>query len=81
MLARLRRTTTQDDTGASAVEYGLLVAAIAAVIIVAVFAFGGFVQDVFTQTCENVSAEVNDNDGPAGAPLDTDCAGPGDQST
>ncbi|MGF1647950.1 MAG: Flp family type IVb pilin [Kineosporiaceae bacterium] len=53
MLARLRRTT-RDDQGASAVEYGLLVAAIAAVIIVAVFAFGGFVRDVFDNTCETL---------------------------
>jgi pilus assembly protein Flp/PilA len=60
MLARLRRTTTQDDTGASAVEYGLLVAAIAAVIIVAVFAFGGFVQNIFNETCDEVAGQIND---------------------
>jgi pilus assembly protein Flp/PilA len=58
MLAHLRRTTAQDDRGASAVEYGLLVAAIAAVIIVAVFAFGGFVSDIFNETCDAVGADL-----------------------
>jgi pilus assembly protein Flp/PilA len=57
MLARLRRTT-QDDRGASAVEYGLLVAAIAAVIIVAVFAFGGFVSEIFNDTCDAVGEDL-----------------------
>ncbi len=41
-----------DDEGASAVEYGLLVAAIAAVIILLVFALGGFVKGAFQQTCD-----------------------------
>ena len=41
-----------DDEGASAVEYGLLVAGIAAIIILLVFALGGYVKDAFTDTCE-----------------------------
>lgn len=41
-----------DEQGASAVEYGLLVAAIAAVIVVIVFLLGGFVQDAFQTTCD-----------------------------
>lgn len=40
------------DDGASAVEYGLLVAAIAALIILLVFALGGFVKGTFLETCE-----------------------------
>lgn len=40
------------DDGASAVEYGLLVAAIAALIILLVFALGGFVKGAFLETCE-----------------------------
>ncbi len=40
------------EDGASAVEYGLLVAAIAALIIVVVFALGGIVQKVFGDTCD-----------------------------
>ena len=39
-----------DERGASAVEYGLLVAGIAAIIVVAVFAFGGLVKGIFSNT-------------------------------
>ena len=44
----------QEDRGASAVEYGLLVAAIAAVIILVVFALGDNVKELFRGTCQNV---------------------------
>lgn len=57
MLARLRRTT-RDDQGASAVEYGLLVAAIAAVIVVVAFAFGGFITDIFEESCDTMNDTV-----------------------
>ena len=46
------RTAKMDERGASAVEYGLLVAGIAALIVVVVFAFGGVISDVFTTTCD-----------------------------
>ena len=36
-----------DERGASAVEYGLLIAGIAALIIVVIFAFGGVLNKVF----------------------------------
>ena len=62
MLAKLRNITKNDE-GASAVEYGLLVAAVAAVIVVIVFAFGNVIQEVFQGTCETVA------DGTAGAPV------------
>ena len=39
----------KDEEGATAVEYGLMVAAIAAVIIVAVFALGGKVKTTFEE--------------------------------
>lgn len=55
MLAHIRNLVVAkkgDDTGASAVEYGLLVAAIAAIIILLVFALGGFVKGAFKQTCD-----------------------------
>jgi pilus assembly protein Flp/PilA len=48
MLARIRKVTDSRDAGASAVEYGLLVAGIAAVIIVIVFALGGTLNTVFS---------------------------------
>ncbi len=46
----------KNETGASAVEYGLLVALIAAVIVVAVFALGGVVKGAFNDTCKGIVA-------------------------
>lgn len=43
------------DSGASAVEYGLLVTAIAGVIMIAVFAFGSVVRSSFTHSCTRLS--------------------------
>ena len=43
-----------DERGASAVEYGLLIAGIAALIVVVVFAFGGVISNIFSSTCNQV---------------------------
>ena len=51
--ARLAR---RDEEGASAVEYGLLVAGIAALIVAIVFLFGGMISDVFSDTCTKVAS-------------------------
>ena len=51
----VRRHAKRDD-GASAVEYGLLVAAIAAVIVVIVFALGSLVQKKFKNTCDSIAS-------------------------
>ena len=48
----------RDDDGASAVEYGLLVAGIAAVIVLLVFALGGVIQSAFSSTCTTVTGKV-----------------------
>ena len=40
-----------DEGGASAVEYGLLVAGIAAVIVIIVFSLGGLVKAAFQTVC------------------------------
>jgi pilus assembly protein Flp/PilA len=69
MLAYFRKITRQkseEDEGASAVEYGLLVAAIAAIIILVVFALGTFVKGAFKDTCTafKTSNAVNSS-GPA----------------
>ena len=58
MIAYVRnlRRHAKSDEGASAVEYGLLVAAIAAVIVVVVFALGGLVKNKFTETCNGISS-------------------------
>jgi len=62
------RRRMKSDEGASAVEYGLLVAAIAAVIVVIVFALGNVLQGKFRSTCNsvdsggsNVSTSVTDS--------------------
>ncbi|GAW52485.1 MULTISPECIES: Flp family type IVb pilin [unclassified Nocardioides] len=47
-----RRERTED--GASAVEYGLLVGGIAAVVVVLVFALGGQVSGLFDKACTDI---------------------------
>jgi pilus assembly protein Flp/PilA len=44
------------DRGASAVEYGLMVAAIAAIIVGVVFGLGTLVKGAFTKTCSSVAS-------------------------
>lgn len=60
MLEFLRNLFTmqrnRNERGASAVEYGLLVGGIAAVVVVMVFALGGKVSGMFKDTCDKVSA-------------------------
>jgi len=46
-----------DERGASAVEYGLLIAGIAALIIVVIFAFGGVLKGVFHDTCSSIQGK------------------------
>ena len=50
--ARLDR---DEERGASAVEYGLLIAGIAALIVVVVFALGPILQEAFGNTCDTIS--------------------------
>ncbi len=47
-------TSRRDEEGASAVEYGLLVAGIAALIVAIVFVFGGVIRDAFGNTCKSI---------------------------
>ena len=62
---RLRRWSGRDTTrrsrrsesGASAVEYGLLIAGIAAIIAVAVFAFGGGSTGMFQDSCKTIMTD------------------------
>ena len=54
------RTAKMDERGASAVEYGLLIAGIAALIVVVVFAFGDSLTGIFTDTCSKVTASAAD---------------------
>lgn len=48
----------RNEEGASAVEYGLLVALIAAVVVVAVVALGGLVRGTFEDTCESIGTNA-----------------------
>jgi len=48
-----------DERGASAVEYGLLIAGIAALIVVAVFALGPVIRDAFNETCDQITNPDN----------------------
>ena len=45
-----------DERGASAVEYGLLIAGIAALIVAIVFIFGGVLSNIFQDTCNTIGA-------------------------
>ena len=74
MLAYIRKIADSkrgDDEGASAVEYGLLVAAIAAIIILVVFALGTFVKGAFKDTCD---AFANSNTVNSYGPANNDCS-------
>ena len=59
MLEFFRKFTgNRREDGASAVEYGLLVAAIAALIVIVVFALGGVIKNVFSKTCNTISSNA-----------------------
>ena len=49
------RLAKMDERGASAVEYGLLIAGIAALIVAIVFIFGGALNTIFGDTCGSVT--------------------------
>ena len=63
--ARLAR---MEERGASAVEYGLLIAGIAALIVIVVFALGPILREAFDNTCDTIGS--NDNNASTAA----DCA-------
>ena len=53
------RLSRMDERGASAVEYGPLIAGIAAVIALVVYAFGGVVLNgLFQSTCHTVASSA-----------------------
>ena len=53
------RFAKMEERGASAVEYGLLIAGIAALIVVVVFAFGGSLKGIFNETCSAVTKSAS----------------------
>ena len=48
------RATDRRESGASAVEYGLLIAGIAAVIAAVIFALGGGSNSMFQKSCSTI---------------------------
>ena len=75
MLEHLRnllqaRRVDRDEAGASAVEYGLLVAGIAALIVAVVFLFGGMISKTFDDTCATIQGKGTST---------ADCANNGDK--
>ncbi|MBO0845420.1 MAG: Flp family type IVb pilin [Nocardioides sp.] len=55
----ITRRSRRGQRGATAVEYGLLIAGIAAVIAVVVYALGGVVlTNLFQSTCDSVSQHI-----------------------
>ena len=48
----------REEDGASAVEYGLLVAGIAALIVAVVFLFGGLISNIFSSTCNKIATSA-----------------------
>ena len=57
--ARIARTRRTSDEGASAVEYALVVSAIAAVIVAVVFGLGRLTASQFTETCTTIVTATN----------------------
>ena len=53
------RLAKMDERGASAVEYGLLVTAIAGTIVAVVFAFGGVIDTLLSDTCTDVATHAS----------------------
>ncbi|WP_051706464.1 Flp family type IVb pilin [Nocardioides aequoreus] len=66
LLPSVRRT----EDGASAVEYGLLVAGIAALVVAIVFLLGGVIEESFSDTC----TEITDGATAGGNTLTADCS-------
>jgi pilus assembly protein Flp/PilA len=52
------RLAKMDERGASAVEYGLLITGIAALIVFMVFAFGGVIKNIFKNTCTSIGTSA-----------------------
>ena len=52
-------TRARDERGASAVEYGLLIAGIAALIVTIVFLLGGGANGMFQDSCETIMEDTN----------------------
>ena len=52
----------RDESGASSIEYGLIVFAIAALIAAVVFLLGGVVREAYDNSCDIFAGTAADND-------------------
>ena len=52
-------TSLPTERGASAVEYGLLISGVAAIIMATVLLFGGAVTEMFTDSCDEMTAQTS----------------------
>jgi pilus assembly protein Flp/PilA len=80
MLTYLRKSLNRArmdaaDKGASAVEYGLMVAAIAALIVGVVFGLGGLVGSAFNKTCTTMANQKQADGTTLGDPATCDVPG------
>lgn len=53
------RPHARDDSGASAVEYGLVLVGIAALLVVILFVLGDTVRQLFDSSCGDIAAQVD----------------------
>jgi pilus assembly protein Flp/PilA len=51
----------RDERGASAVEYGLLIAGVAAVVVLVIFSFGHVIGDLFGNSCGTVAGTIKNS--------------------
>ena len=54
-------SSRRTERGATAVEYGLLIAGIAAVIVIVVYSLGGSVFGLFDDTCTSIAGQRGTN--------------------
>ncbi len=53
------RSVHRTDDGASAVEYGLIVGAVAAVVVIAVVGLGRVVEGTISESCKTIAGQVS----------------------
>ena len=58
LISRPPLSSKQRERGATAVEYGLLITGVAALSVLAVYAFGGSVLGLFTDSCGAVTDQT-----------------------
>ena len=55
----MEHANQHEETGASAVEYSLIVVAIAAIVVAIVFAVGAFTEGNFGATCSELDSQMS----------------------